>query len=453
MRISRRLLALALSAVLGAGVIAPVGAAAANRCAGGGGPRPDEGGIGGTGLQPGGPDDAGGIGGTGMRSGSDEDDSGIGGTGISARGDTGVIGTITGFASICVGGIEIHYGAGSRVRIDDRGGAAADLAIGQVVEVVASGTGEELEATEIAVRHLAAGPVTRVDAGRNEIEVVGQRVRLSATTRSAVAAEGFAVAGDFAPGAVVRVSGMREPDGAIAASRVDAGAPDLAWVSGPVERADAGEVAVAGTPVRVAGGSALSSGDEVLFVGRWDGRQLVADRVDRMPSVPFDGRVARLRVEGFASAPVAGQLRVGSYVFDLSPGADVAGLPATMADAPVRVEAVVDGRRAVIERVVAAPGPPPRPERPGGAAGARQRPPDDGRPPADAGARGARPSDAGRPAAVERQHRPDRPDRPAGPPIPDRPPVVERPPVPDRAAIPERPPRIERPFRPDRPGD
>src|SRR5262245_29210785 len=78
---------------------------AANNCADGGRPRPDEGGVGGTGRQQMVPDDEGGI----------------GGTGVSARGDTGIIGTITGFASICVGGVEIRYAADTPVRVDGRG--------------------------------------------------------------------------------------------------------------------------------------------------------------------------------------------------------------------------------------------------------------------------------------------------------------------------------------------
>ena len=236
----RRLAALTLLVLVG-GVLVPSGAAAVNRCAGGGAARPDEGGIGGTGLRPeesGG--DADGIGGTGLQPGGEEDDSGVGGTGISARGDTGVIGTITGFASICVGGVEIHYDADSRVQIDGRTASTSELAVGQVVEVVARGSGDELAAAQIGVRHVVVGPITRVDAARNEIDVIGQTVRLSDLTRGAAG-------GDLAPGAMVRVSGMRQADGAIAASRVDVAAADLAWVTGPVERASADEVAVAST--------------------------------------------------------------------------------------------------------------------------------------------------------------------------------------------------------------
>ena len=207
----------------------------------------------------------------------------------------------------------------------------------------------------------------------------------------------------------------------------------------------ADEIAVAGTPVRVTDGTALAAGDEVRVTGRWDGARVVASGVDRLPSLPFDGRVGRIDVEGFASATEAGRLRVGSYVFEVSPAA-TAEMPA--ADARVRVEAVVDGRRAVIERVGAAPDLPPRPDRPGDGASMRpmHQPPDGDRPPSDPGSHPPGPPDGARPDMAER---PDRPG-PAG--VPDRPPQMERPPIPDRAAIPDRPPRIDRPDRPERPG-
>ena len=468
---SRSALALSLLALL-ACALAPSGAAAANRCAGGGGPRPDEGGIGGTGMQQGAHDD--GIGGTGLRPGSEEDDSGVGGTGIAAS-DTGVIGTITGFGSICVGGIEIHYDASSRVRVDGSPGTVGELSVGQVVEVVASGGGDELTAKAIGVTHIVAGPVTRVDADANAIDVAGQTVRLSSDTLG-VSDSATAVAGDFSVGSHVQVSGLRQGDGSIAASRVSSGGGNAVWVTGAVTNTAPNEFAVAGTPVRTAQGSALTVGEEVRISGSWEDNQLVASSVERLPSLPFDGRTGRLEIEGFANRVENGQLRVGRYLFEL-PANAAAGLPSVVANARVNVRAVVDNGRAVIERVAAAPSLPPRPERPGGGGGAApprsmRQAPDGVPPPADGvppGGRDALPPDGARPDAMNRPDqpvrpdqpmRPDRPDRPGGPAIPDRPPQIDRPqlpnrigipdrpPIPPRIGIPERPPRIERPQRP-----
>ena len=142
---------------------------AANNCADGGRPRPDEGGIGGTGACPSAPDDDG-------RHRRHRH--------LRLAGDTGIIGTITGFASICVGGVEIHYARRHAVEIDGQPATTAPLAVGQVVEVIAGGTGSEVRAQQISVRHVVSGPVTRIDAERNEIDVIGQTVQLSPATRA-----------------------------------------------------------------------------------------------------------------------------------------------------------------------------------------------------------------------------------------------------------------------------
>ena len=74
-----------------------------NPCELGGSERPDEGAIGGTGARLG--SDEGAIGGTGAR----PDEGGVGGTGRTDPTRVGVIGTVTGFASICIGRVEVHY--------------------------------------------------------------------------------------------------------------------------------------------------------------------------------------------------------------------------------------------------------------------------------------------------------------------------------------------------------
>jgi len=425
------------------------GASWANNCAGGGAPRPDDSGVGGTGMRSGDDEDDSGVGGTGVAPGADDDDSGIGGTGISA--DTGVIGTITGFASICVGDVEIHYDAASLVQVDDQRSTAAALAVGQVVEVLAGGSGAELEARQITVRHIVAGPVTGIAADRNELEVMGQIVRLSASTRGGGDNEEALAATDLALGTVVQVSGVRQNDGSVVASRVTRSPDDVARLSGRVETLAAGRVTVAGTPVRAAGDMALATGDELRLTGGWDGTQLVIRSAERIPSLPFDGRAARVEVEGYPSLGRSGELRMGPYRFDLSPAAAEA-LTGLELSAPLRVEAVVRDRRAVVERVRVAPGMPPRPPgregRAGGAIDARERGPGDHAPrdgraePPPRDGRDARPEG---PPRDGRAGSPDRPDRPPRADRPERPPRVDRPPVPDRPDLPDRPDRPPRP--------
>src|SRR5579875_2241442 len=152
-------------------------------------------------------------------------DRGIGGTGAPATladrgiGGTGIVGTITGFGSIWVNGLEIGTG---QARVESDSGAGA-LAVGQVVAVQASGPEGALQAQSIAIRHEVAGPVTSVAPDGTAV-VAGQRVRLADVPG----------AGDARPGSWVAVSGFRTPDGAIAATRVDAGAPGPVLVRGPV---------------------------------------------------------------------------------------------------------------------------------------------------------------------------------------------------------------------------
>ncbi|MDX2169071.1 MAG: DUF5666 domain-containing protein, partial [Deltaproteobacteria bacterium] len=342
-----------LLALLLAVCLAANGAAAENRCAGGGAPYPDEGGIGGTGHAPGSGDDSG-LGGTGLLPDDPgQDDSGVGGTGVSASGERGVIGTITGFASICVDGVELHYDDATRVRIDGAAARVADLAVGQVVEVVAGGADDALRASEVSVRHVVVGPVTRVLAEADAIEVIGQTVRLSATTRGD--AGGAARVADFPLGAVVQVSGLRQADGAIAASQVRLAAGDVARLSGPLSLDAAGGAAIAGTRIAGLADDLAAASDEVRVSGRWDGDVLRATAVEPLPRLPFDGRVARVQIEGFASPAGADRVRVGAYTFEL-PDADSADvLRGLGAGARVQLDAVVRDQRAVIERIDAAP--------------------------------------------------------------------------------------------------
>lgn len=166
-------------------------------------------GIGGTGISMA----AGGIGGTGIKR-----DGGIGGTGLRAQGDLGIIGIITGFGSICVNGLEVHYGPDTPVVAYGRAAQPDVLAIGQVVAVNAIGNAVQIRAQRIQVVDAAVGPVTGFDAAARELQVAGQLVRLD---EAAVLAPGVALekAGN------VRVSGLWRADGTITATRIDA-APD-----------------------------------------------------------------------------------------------------------------------------------------------------------------------------------------------------------------------------------
>lgn len=167
--------------------------------------EPPAGGIGGSSAPA-----RGGIGGTGAP--LELAAGGIGGTGapilpISAGESGAVVGTITGFASICVNGLEVHYADASPVSINGRLADTTSLAVGQVVALEVGQGSRGLEAARIHVVHAVVGPVSRHED--NAIIVMGQRVLVG----------GLAAVPSV--GATVRVSGLRDADGNIVASRVD----------------------------------------------------------------------------------------------------------------------------------------------------------------------------------------------------------------------------------------
>lgn len=420
----------------------------AQSCAGGGALRPDEGGVGGTGIRADRPDDEGGIGGTGV-----------------LAGDTGVIGTITGFASVCVGGTEIHYDTQTPVEIDGRAATVSALAVGQVVEVVAKGHGTDVQAQEIVSRHIVVGPITRADNGNGVIDVMGQAVQLSPSTRF-----GERVA-DSATGlglnTRVQVSGMRRSDGIVVASRVSLAAAGIpVQLSGQLSKGEESTLTVAGVPLLSDVEVAAHVGREVRVVGLWDGQAIVAQSVDVAPLMPFDGRVARVDIEGYAHSTPSGQVYLGAFLVDL-PKSMAASSAALFEErgARMRVQAVVRDHRVVAERVAVAADLPASvaAERPHGHSrtddpsdeshdGKHERPGGDHMSPPGPGDHGDHhemfdPEGGGPPV------RPDRPDRHSldvpSQSLPERPDKPMRPEIP---FIPERPPRPERPSMPDRPG-
>jgi len=355
------------------------------------------------------------------------------------------------------------------VEIDGQRATTLQLATGQVVEVIAKGTGSEVSAQRITVRHIVSGPVTRVDAERSEIDVIGQTVRLSPATRAGGGdGEYSSVATTFPVNSFVQVSGLRKRDGVIVASRVTGGAAsDIVQLSGPVTKLDSGALAIAGTQLRIDDGAHLSVSDEVHVIGRWDGSAVVARSVELIPRIPFDGRVPRLDIEGYAQQSIAGQLYVGPFLVELpqvSP--DALQLPAP--DARIRIQAVVRDRHVIVERIGVIsdlPTLPPLPDResragkgggPNDGGHASSEPPAFDQPRQDERGGAAPPArDYGMMAPgvpnigeVAAPPHPNPPDRPAAPQLPDRP---EPPARPDRPLVPERPLRPERPDMRGRP--
>jgi hypothetical protein len=348
---------------------------AGNACENGGAPTPrtltfgEGSGIGGTGSpgQPrnegiggtGAPSTAasGGMGGTGAIA-----EQGIGGTGAPAEnggsgiGGTGIVGTITGFGSICVNGVEIHYGRNTPLQVNGRKGSVGNLAVGQVVAVNAAGTGDQVRAHAIRVLNAVAGPIARFDRKRRRLQVLGQTVQLGPRTRFSGQVKGLA---GLAPGAYVVVSGLRTDRGVIAATHIRR-APPRAVVSirGPVTAHGNGTIHIFGLPVRTNSAAQVSTGQQVQVTGRLVDGQLRAEQVQVEPPVPFGGRVEHLDLEGFVGKSGGpGRVRIGSVTVSVNQatqftkGSAAQLRPNERVWVRARVERSAGGERVVAERI------------------------------------------------------------------------------------------------------
>lgn len=246
-----------------------------------------------------------GIGGTGSPPVSAIADRGIGGTGIERTGvertgvertgveRTGLLGVITGFASICLGGQEIGYDPATQILIDAKPGRAADLRAGQLAAIEAAGPAAGLVARRVTVRHEVTGPVEAIEPGPI-LRIAGQRVAVAAATL-----------GERAPpvGAWVAVSGFRDPDGIIHATRLDPHAPGEALITGVLLREN-GRPRIGTAEIVSARGVLIPSGPTVLRGRYADGILYVdsaePDRLAGSPSAYFGPAFVVVVSEGFA---------------------------------------------------------------------------------------------------------------------------------------------------------
>ena len=227
------------------------------------------------------------------------------------RGGTGIVGVVTGFASICVNGGEVEYQPETPVQRDGAQAPLSDLAVGQWVALQASGQGEQLQARRIVVLDAAVGPLSSVDAAGGRFVVMGQR---------AVALEAADLAG-LQAGDWVRVSGQRFASGEIRASRVQAWRAGQAQVTGPLRRAPDGTQRVGETPV-VSRDPALlvgaDDGAEVAVRGEWSDGRLIASELQRQPTRSAVGAVREVLLQGYVHALNGQELQLGYGPLTLS---------------------------------------------------------------------------------------------------------------------------------------
>ena len=274
-------------------------------------------------------------------------DQGIGGTGVAPLrdekdpdrgiGGTGVIGTIQRFGSIFVNGLRITYPRNAQVYLDGQKGSIADLKIGQVVRVVASGSSSHLSTRRINVTSEVVGQIERVSP--DALNVLGQTV----LTHGIEGAAGLQV------GNLVAVSGLRRPDGIIVASLIEPRPQGSPSVTGPVSFAPDGRMMVADLPLT--GADPALVGHRAMFSGH-----LVSGGIFQVTQAENEGlllgaSVRRLSIEAYVDRGAEG-LRLGSGL-QVTGGRDLApGAPAARAVIGASVDR---GGRLVVDTIRAEP--------------------------------------------------------------------------------------------------
>ena len=307
---------------------------------------PDPGGIGGTGSVATGS----GLGGTGrpLQAGVG---SGLGGTGgplVAGReglGGTGIVGVVTGFASICVNGVEVEYEPNTPVERDGQASPIGDLAVGQLVALQAVGRGDQLRASRIAVLDAAVGPLTALDAASGRFEVMGQ----AGTALERDDLVGLVV-GDW-----VRVSGQRLSSGAIRATRVQRAPAGSATVTGPYSMSGTQGVRVGNTPLTVSTLPAgLVEGQEVGVRGQWIDGRLKAQEVRPRPTYAAVGGSREVLLQGYVHSLRGRELQLGYESLTLGEQVRIDGgdLSTLRVDQAVQVRGRMDAQsRVTVERL------------------------------------------------------------------------------------------------------
>lgn len=232
-------------------------------------------------------------------------------------GGTGIVGVITAFGSVWVDGVEVEITADTEIDSDGRPVGAEELRLGQVAIIEASDTETGLAAGSISIRHEVSGPVEAVEDSGTLMIVAGQRVVLSGT----VPGDAGARRGEW-----VAVSGIREPDGDIVATRIDKTLPGLVTVHGVL--------AGSGSSLRI--GRLGLEGDipddlsAVTVQGRYQDGVLLAEAVSpdllvSDPAAHFSDDIGRLLIETYVR-PDDGLLAVDGGLLAVGGGTRPGGI-------------------------------------------------------------------------------------------------------------------------------
>jgi hypothetical protein len=237
-----------------------------------------------------------GLGGTGIRTADNRHGDGLGGT--------GVVGTISGFGSIIVNGLELEFDHTTNVAADGRPASLEALRIGQVIQGVARNKDGKLQLESLEIQHAVSGTISAIDYSAQTMTVLGQTIRLN-LAGDKVATAGFRT---LHVGDQVSVSGLRLSDGTIFASRVDQHADDDREIVRGVATIDGSHLRVGALDIPLTPDNTISKpteGGRVFVSGRMINGAFVPDVVTGGTGLPFAGHVSDVSLEGYA--PKAGK--------------------------------------------------------------------------------------------------------------------------------------------------
>lgn len=277
------------------------------------------GGIGGTGVIH--PNiDKNGIGGTGKTL-----DEGIGGTGLIAQkategsgiGGTGIVGTITKFGSIWVNQAHVRFDESTPITINQSPATQGQLQLGQVVAVNSIQDGAAYQAKSIDIIHEVVGPISQLILEKRRLEVLNQTIHLSdeaiiydQKSNSVIALEQL----ESSPytHAHIEVSGLRQEDGDIIASRLDIVEPlDSLQLIGELKQSDDGLWQINHQTIHI---DELLLFDDLskraLISGHLEGEVFIADAIgtdsiktvlEGVSEVIYEGYVFDMELEGMVN--------------------------------------------------------------------------------------------------------------------------------------------------------
>ena len=208
----------------------------------------------------------------------DEEEYGLGGTGI--------VGSVTGFGSIFVNGLELEITDQTVISLNGQRLSEYQFQIGETVEILAADSSSHSDALRVNIRQELIGPIAGYDKERQILQVLGQQVRLEDDGK------------EWLPGQFVAVSGYVDQNGLIQARLIQRQQNNRVLLRGEVDEI---EQRLEQNGISIIGGDQLGAfKGTVLVEGTLKQRELDIQRIQMQPLLPFK-QVGSWRIEGFAS--------------------------------------------------------------------------------------------------------------------------------------------------------